>query len=552
MAAANSNSQIDPNSGFCSETKIFHRLRPSFTLPPPSQPLSVTQFAFSLLHSNTTNISETPFLINAGNGHRVTFFDFLHQTKSLAFSLQKVYSLSKGDVAFILSPNSLQIPSLYFSLLSLGVIIAPANPDDSISELTHQIQLSRPSIVFATSHTSHKVPPNLRTVLIDLPEFPSLLTSNSISCNTGIENISDIAVVNQSDVAAILFSSGTTGRNKGVLLTHRNFIAVMAANNATYPFRDTQVVSMTTRALFRAFGLTSLMRAAIIGETLLFPETFELEATLEAVDKYKVTYIPVSPSFIVAMVKSDLTNYNLSSLRILLCGGAPLGHNVSDNFREKFPNIEIINGYGLTETTAIGASTKCQLGSVGGLRLSALLEAKIVDPVTGEILSPGQRGELWLRGPNVMKGYLGDEKATAEVLDSDGWLKTGDLCYFDFDGSLFILDRLKEMIKCNGYQVVPAELEHLLLSNSDIVDAAVVPYPDEDAGQIPMAFVVRKQGITITETQVMDFIAKQVGPYKKIQRLAFIDSIPKSVTGRILRRELVNYGLSDTTTVAEL
>ncbi|KAK1569034.1 hypothetical protein Q3G72_031895 [Acer saccharum] len=145
----------------------------------------------------------------------------------------------------------------------------------------------------------------------------------------------------------------------------------------------------------------------------------------------------------------------------------------------------------------------------GGLRLSALLEAKIVDPVTGEILSPGQRGELWLRGPTVMKGYVGDEKATAEVLDSDGWLKTGDLCYFDFDGFLFILDRLKEMIKCNGYQVVPAELEHLLLSNSDIVDAAVVPYPDEDAGQIPMAFVVRKRGTTITETQVMDFIAKQ-------------------------------------------
>ncbi|TXG55198.1 hypothetical protein EZV62_020454 [Acer yangbiense] len=487
MAATNTNSQIYPNSGFCSETNIFHRLRPSITLPPPSQPLSVTQFAFSLLHFNNTNISETPFLINAGNGHRVTFSDFLHKTKSLAFSLQEQYSLSKGDVAFILSHNSLQIPSVYFSLLSLGVIIATANPDGSISELTHQIQITRPTIAFATSQTSHKLPPNLRTVMIDSPEFSSLLNSNiSIS----IENRSSAigVVISQSDVAAILFSSGTTGRNKGVLLTHRNLIVVIAATNATYPFRDhIQVVSMATRALFGVFGLTSLMRAAIMGETLLFPETFELEATLEAVDKYKATYIPVSPSFIVALVKSDMTNYNLSSLRILLCGG--------------------------------------------GLRLSALLEAKIVDPVTGEILSTGQRGELWLRGPTVMKGYAGDEKATAEVLDSDGWLKTGDLCYFDFDGSLFILDRLKEMIKCNGYQVVPAELEHLLLSNSDIVDAAVVPYPDEDAGQIPMAFVV--------------------GPYKKIQRLAFIDSIPKSVTGKILRRELVNYALFDTT-VAEL
>ncbi|KAK3184181.1 hypothetical protein Dsin_031467 [Dipteronia sinensis] len=238
----------------------------------------------------------------------------------------------------------------------------------------------------------------------------------------------------------------------------------MASHNAVYPFRDIPVVSMATRALFGVFGLTSLMRAVIMGETLLFLETFELEATLEAVDKYKANCIPVSPSFIVALVKSDLTNYHLSSLRILICG----------------------------ETTSTGAMKICrQLGSVGGLRLSALLEAKIVDHLTGETLSPGQRGELWLRGPTVMKGYVGDEKATAEALDSNGWLKTGDLCYFDFDGFLFILDRLKEMIKCNGYQV---------------------------------------------------------GPYKRIHRVAFIDFILKSVTGKILRRELVNYTLFDTAT----
>ncbi|KAK2651069.1 hypothetical protein Ddye_018558 [Dipteronia dyeriana] len=195
----------------------------------------------------------------------------------------------------------------------------------------------------------------------------------------------------------------------------------MASHNAAYPFSGIEVVSMATRALFGVFGLTSLMRAVIMGETLLFLETFELEATLEAVDKYKATCIPVSPSFIVALVKSDLTNYHLRSLRTLICGGAPLGNKVSDNFREKFPNIGIINGYGLTETTSIGAVKICrQLGSVGGLRLSALLEAKIVDPVTGETLSPGQRGELWLRGPTVMKGYVGDEKATAEALDSNG------------------------------------------------------------------------------------------------------------------------------------
>ncbi|KAM0979355.1 hypothetical protein ACFX13_015503 [Malus domestica] len=172
------------------------------------------------------------------------------------------------------------------------------------------------------------------------------------------------------------------------------------------------------------------------------------------------------------------------------------------------------------------------------------MKTKIVDPETGEALPPGKRGELWLRGPTIMKGYVGDDKATAETLDEDGWLKSGDLCYFDDEGFLYIVDRLKELIKYKAYQVPPAELEHILQSHPDVVDAAVIPYPDEDAWQIPMAYVVRKPGSNITEGQVMDFVAKQVAPYKKIRRVAFINSIPKSPSGKILRRELVTHALS--------
>ncbi|XP_065636541.1 4-coumarate--CoA ligase-like 9 [Quercus suber] len=199
-------------------------------------------------------------------------------------------------------------------------------------------------------------------------------------------------------------------------------------------------------------------------------------------------------------------------------------------------------GYGLTETggaatRALGPEESLQYGSAG--RLAENMEAKIVDPETGEALPPGQRGELWLRGPTVMKGYVGDDKATAETFASEGWLKTGDLCYFDSEGFLFIVDRLKELIKYKGYQVPPVELEHLLHSHPEIADAAVIPYPDEEAGQIPMAFVVRKPGSNVTEAQVIDFIAKQVAPYKKVRRVSFINSIPKNPSGKILRRELV-------------
>lgn len=193
-------------------------------------------------------------------------------------------------------------------------------------------------------------------------------------------------------------------------------------------------------------------------------------------------------------------------------------------------------------TRMLGDEESRHYGSAG--RLSDNLEAKIVDPDTKEALPPGERGELWLRGPMIMKGYVGDYQATSETLDSEGWLKTGDLCYFDSDGFLYIVDRLKELIKYKAYQVPPAELEHILQSIPEIADAAVVPYPDKVAGQIPMAYVVRKPGSSITETQIMDFVAQQVAPYKKIRRVAFINAIPKSPAGKILRRELVNHALA--------
>ncbi|KAK0591021.1 hypothetical protein LWI29_034581 [Acer saccharum] len=354
-----------------------------------------------------------------------------------------------------------------------GVVIAPANPDDSISELTHQIQLTRPTIVFATSDTSHKLPPNVRIILIDSQEFSSLLTQHN-----NLDSIGSDVVVNQSDIAAIVYSSGTTGRNKGVLLSHGNLIARIAAFRANDPFETgvkVQRVSLIRRPLFGSYRLLYMMKAASMGETLVLSETSDSEALFKAVQNYKLNYCVVPPSFIVSVVKSELTKYDLSSLKFVMSGGAPLGTEVIENFKEKFPNVEILDAYGLTEAGPVAAmrfpDEINKLGSVG--RLVEVVEAKIVDLLTGELLSPGQRGELWVRGPSTMKGNT-----------------------FVITMKIFL-------------QVPPAELEHLLLSNTAIADAAVVPYPDEEAGQIPMAFVVRKPGTTITDAQIMDYIAKQ-------------------------------------------
>ncbi|OMP11430.1 AMP-dependent synthetase/ligase [Corchorus capsularis] len=511
--ASNPHRWIDPNSGFCPQTRTFHTLRPSVPLPPPSQPLSLPHYALSLLHSSSTPATtggDTSFIVDITNGSNLSYSQFIAQVNSLAYFLREKYSLSQNDVAFILSPPSLHVPLLYFALMSLGIVVCPANPLGSVSEIAHQVQLTKPVIAFATSKTSSKLTSfKLGTVLLDSPEFLSFLT----------QPIVDNGIVNrvQHDTAAVLFSSGTTGRVKGVMLSHRNLIALIAGFYHLRQSHQTEEaphpVSFFTVPLFHVFGFFMLARAFALGETAVFMERFDFEGMLRAIEKYKITYMPVSPPLVVALVKSDLTKkYDLSSLLLLGSGGAPLGKEVAERFKEKFPDVELVQGYGLTETgggatRVIGPEESARYGTVG--RLAENMEAKIVDPETGEALPPGQRGELWLRGPTVMKGYIGDEKATAETLDSEGWLKTGDICYFDSDGFLYIVDRLKELIKYKAYQVPPAELEQLLHSHPKIADAAVIPYPDEEAGQIPMAYVVRNSGSSITEAEVMDFVAKQ-------------------------------------------
>ncbi|KAK8617066.1 hypothetical protein V6N13_117034 [Hibiscus sabdariffa] len=501
---------MDPKSGFCHRTRAYSSLRPPVPLPPLDHPLSISGFC----HCSST-AGATTFVVNATTGETLSFSQFFSQVHSLAYSLQQRYPLlCQNDVAFILSPPSIRIPVLYFALLSLGIVVSPANPLSSNSEIAHQIQLSKPVVAFATSETSHKIPSlKYGTILLDSPEFISFLTQSDIN-DEAVKTVE----VNQSDTAAILYSSGTTGRVKGVMLTHRNLIAKMAVTQ----FFDTnqgesnedppRSVTFFTVPLFHVFGFFMLLAAAMSASSVVMLERFDFEQMLRAVEKYKITCMPVSPPLVLAFVKSELTRkYDLSSLQGLGCGGAPLGEDIAQRFKEKFPNVGMVQGYGLTET--VGGATnfrgweEAQAGSVG--RLVPNMEAKIVDPLTADPLPPGETGELWLRGPIVMKGYVGDEKATAETLDSQGWLKTGDICYFDSEGFLYIVDRLKELIKYKAYQVPPAELEHLLISHPEIADAAVIPYPDEEAGQIPMAYVVRITGSSISETHVMDFIAKQ-------------------------------------------
>ncbi|XP_072964275.1 4-coumarate--CoA ligase-like 5 [Typha angustifolia] len=539
---------VDSRSGFCLEMKTFHSLRPPTSLPPESLPISAAAFSFSLLPSP---LPSNPALIDSATGASISFTDLISQTRSLAAALAGGGLVYPGDVAFVVAPSRLDIPVLYLALLSLGVVVSPVNPASTASEIAHQISISNPSVAFATTAAASKIPSHVKTLILDFPSFRSLLSDPSPPSPPSPE-------IRQSHAAAILYSSGTTGRVKGVVITHRNFIALIAgshvgreqllkaAEEAGEPMAPG--AGLFTIPLFHMYGFFMLLRAVAGGETTVLMERFEFGAMLSAVEKYSVTFMPAAPPLVVAMTKSgEVVDRDLSSLRIVRVGGAPLGRELAELFRAQFPRVEIVQAYGLTESAGIAEATirseESQVyGSVG--RISSNLKAKIVDPTSGEALCPRQRGELWIRGPTIMKGYVGDDEATKSTLDSEGWLKTGDLCYFDEDGFLFIVDRLKELIKYKAYQVPPAELEHILQSHPEIADAAVIPYPDEEAGQIPMAFIVRKPNSILTDKQVMDFVAKQVAPYKKIRRVAFVSSIPKSAAGKILRRELINYATS--------
>ncbi|KAK1314057.1 4-coumarate--CoA ligase-like 7 [Acorus calamus] len=539
----------DPQSGYCSETKTFHSLRPIVPLPPESQPLSFPSFALSLLrHSPPPSPSTLAFIFpsSISISKSLSFPDFLSLTKSLSVSLRLRLRLSKGDVAFILSPLRLEIPVLLFSLLEIGAVLSPSNPLSSPSDISRQIRLSRPKIAFATSSTAASLPPDLPVVLIDSDDFRWMFIDRG---GGGSEDPPPIEVIRQSDTAAILFSSGTTGRSKAAAIPHRSYIAMVAGFRE--PAAETAEVTMLLAPLFHTMGLFLCLKGVALGETTVMAaaERFEVGAVAAAVAEHGVTVLAAAPTVLVALERAAAEEgivVRLESLRRVFVGGAPLLREAAERFARRFRHVRIEQGYGSTEAGGIARTRRedeCEsYESVG--KLSENLEAKIADPVTGELVGVGQQGELWLRGPSIMKGYIDDDDANALTFTSDGWLKTGDLCRFDENGYLYVVDRIKELIKYKAYQVPPMELELILRSLPHISDAAVIPYPHEEAGQIPMAYVVRKPGSHIDEATVMDFVAGQVAPYKKIRRVAFVDSIPKSPTGKVLRRELVSHAIS--------
>jgi acyl-CoA synthetase (AMP-forming)/AMP-acid ligase II len=292
---------------------------------------------------------------------------------------------------------------------------------------------------------------------------------------------------------------------------------------------------------FHIYGMVLILNLAVyLGLTLVTMSRFDLEQFLELVQKYKITSLNLVPPLVLALAKHPVVdNYDLSSVRIIGSGAAPLGQELEIACAKRL-GCEIYQGYGLTEVAGACHVNKSPVppekqGSVGVVLPNTF--SKIIDSETGKELGQNERGEVLVKGPHIMVGYLNNEEATKGCIDEDGWFHTGDVGYADEDEYFYIVDRLKELIKYKAYQVAPAELEALLVSHPAIADAAVIPSPDEEAGEVPKAFVVLKGDVSPED--ILRFIAEQVAPHKKIRRLEIVNEIPKSASGKILRRLLV-------------
>lgn len=509
---------------------------PEITIP------NVTLAQHVLQHAGA--LREQPALIDGPSGRTLTYGQVAGASRLIASSLAK-RGFGKGDVFAIWLPNLPEYALPFLAVSMLGGINTTLNSLYTPDEAKYQLNDTGAQYLVTIPQFMDRALPAVQGTSVKeifvlgeaegATPFASLMQSDTRSTQLPPVEIDPV-----NDLVVLPYSSGTSGRPKGVMLTHRNLIAQLEQANSTGVFNEQDTI-MGVLPFYHIYGmaLTLLLGIRNGGKIVTVPR-FDMEMFLGVLEKYEVTIAPLVPPIVLGLTKHPIVDkYNLSKLRTVTSGAAPLGADLELACMKRLGCV-VLQGYGMTEVSAashINPSDpeKIRHGSVGWVLPG--MESKIADVETGAALPAGERGEVCMRGPNRMSGYWNNPEATAATIDADGWLHSGDVGYVDEDGYLFVVDRVKELIKYNAYQVAPAELEAILVTHPMVADCAVIPHPDPETGEVPKAFIVTKGDVTAEE--IMTFLADRVAPYKKVRMVEFIDQIPKSASGKILRRVLV-------------
>ncbi|MGC6478327.1 MAG: AMP-binding protein [Ilumatobacteraceae bacterium] len=482
---------------------------------------------------------DRPALIDGTSGRTYSFTDLSDAIHRLAGGLV-ARGFAPGDTLALMAPNLPEYVIIFHAVAVAGGVITTVNPTYGADEVAFQLRDAG-----ATELVTVGMFTEVAKEAIAGTEISEVITIDGVAGTTALDSIFGDPIqqspVNPvDDVVVLPYSSGTTGLPKGVMLTHHNLVANICQCDHAIVYQPDGEVALAFLPFFHIYGMQILMNGLLAnGVTVVTLPRFDLDQALSLVQEHRITRFFAVPPVVLALAKHPaVDSYDLSSLVQVLSGAAPLGAEIAME-AEKRIGCEVVQGYGMTELSPVSHTTPPGMFKAGssGVTVSNT-ESRIVDPDTGEDQTFGERGELWVRGPQVMKGYLNNPEATAATLDSDGWLHTGDVAIIDEDHHMTIVDRVKELIKYNGFQVPPAELEALLITHPEVNDVAVIGIPDESAGELPKAFVVRSPGSEVTAEDLQAFVAEHVASYKHIRLVEFIDEIPKSASGKILRRLL--------------
>ncbi len=488
--------------------------------------------------ARAAELGDKPALIEGPTGRTITYAEFAQRVEALAGALH-ARGIGRGDVVAIYMPNLPEYAVIFQGVLRANATNTTANPLYTETELGHQLSDSGAKMIFtiapfldtARAAAEHA---GVGEIIVvgeaegDDATLADLLAEGASAPEIDIDPATDLAV--------LPYSSGTTGLPKGVMLTHRNLIANVLQIDEEFKITGDDVL-IGVLPFFHIYGQTVIMNLGLRnGATVVTMPRFDLDQFLSLIAEHGVTLANVVPPIALALAKHPAVDEaDLSSLRLIMSGAAPLGAELSDAVATRL-DVPTIQGYGMTETSPVTHISPLEPERIKGGSIGLPVpgtEVRVVDPETGE---EGTRGELLIRGPQVMAGYLNNEEATRHTIDEDGWLHTGDVAEIDEDGYYAIVDRLKELIKYKGFQVPPAELEAILITHPAIADCAVIGVPDEEAGELPKAFVVVSG--EVSDDEIKAYVAEKVSPQKKIRLIERIDEIPKSAAGKILRRQL--------------